>query len=225
MTQSPTYSMPASARISRVRCDLGERRPEPAARPRAGALLDCVDDVVDDLLLFILGLAVDQRRVVVTVAHPFPAELLAALDDARIFAADVGVERHGALDAVFFHHLHHAPDADAHAVVAPGVVQHVRHELRGHRSNGRGWSVEQKMLDVRNDPERYARAVRPAQRLTVDDGGIREPIMLLRSGQRLRHIDSPLRFYVDERAGRHGRFFHPPGLQAYRKFPVPAPKR
>ena len=127
-------------------------------------------DVLDQPRFLVFGLAVDQGGIVVAVAHPFPAELLAALDDARIVAAHVGVQRDGALDTVLLHHVHHSPDTDAHTVVAPRIVQHVGDKACGHRSDRCGRPVEQEVLDIWNDPDRHPRAIRPAQRLAIDDG-------------------------------------------------------
>ena len=61
-----------------------------------------VTDLLDQRALLGLRLLVEQDRVGGAVAHPLPAELLALLDDARIFAADVGVERDRAAHAVAF---------------------------------------------------------------------------------------------------------------------------
>ena len=79
---------------------LAQRRAEPAARRLADALGDGRHRFLDQRALLGLRLLVDQDGIGDAVPHPFPAELLALLDDARIFAANVGVERHRAAHAV-----------------------------------------------------------------------------------------------------------------------------
>src|SRR5262245_59086888 len=52
----------------------------------------------------------------------------------------------------------------------------------------RGRPVEQKMLDVGNDPHRHPRPVGPAQRRAIDDGRIGKAIVLLGRQRRLEHF-------------------------------------
>jgi hypothetical protein len=66
------------------------------------------------------------------------------LHDAGIVQGDFGVEGDGAADGVFAHDVHHAPDADAVAVVAAAVVADVR---------GIGKQVDVEMFDVGDDPD------------------------------------------------------------------------
>src|SRR5262249_16328507 len=91
--------------------------------------------------------------------------------------------------------LPHPPLADTHAVVAPGIVEHVGDQTCGHRGDRRGRPVEQKVLDIRNDPDRHACAVRPPQRLAVDDGRIRITVLLLGGRRSLRHSSDPCALY------------------------------
>ena len=179
-----------------------QRRAEPAARLLAGARFDGIDDVLDQLLFLLLGLAVDQCGIVAAMAHPFPSKLLADLDDAGIVTTYVGVQRDGTFDAVLSHHVHHPPNADADAVVAPGIIQHVGNEACGHRSDRCGRPVEQEMLDIGNDPDRHARAVWPAQRLAVHDGRVGISILLLRGGRPLRHGSIPCVRFMRSSCGR-----------------------
>src|SRR4029077_7500009 len=67
---------------------LAQGRAEPAARRFLHALRDRADDIADERALFGLRLPVDQRRIVVPMPHPLPAELVSFLDDARIVPAD-----------------------------------------------------------------------------------------------------------------------------------------
>src|SRR5262249_18483583 len=113
----------------------------------------------------------EHARIVLAVTHPFPIELLAGLDHLGIALAYVGIERHRALDAVPLHHVHEAPYAGAVAVIAPGIIEHVGHEVHGRGGHRGRRPVEQKMLDVGNDPDRDACAVRQAPRFSVDDRG------------------------------------------------------
>src|SRR5262249_46373613 len=99
-------------------------------------------DLLDECTLFGFRLAREQGRVVVAVPHPFPAEVPALFDDARIARAHIGVERDRAFDAIALHHFHHPPDADAHAVVAPRIVEHVGWSAgskAGRTENARYW--------------------------------------------------------------------------------------
>ena len=63
-----------------------------------------------------------------SVAHPFPAELFPS---SMICGYSVQTSELSAtvpFTPPLSHHLHHAPDADAGAVVAPGIVEHVRNQ-------------------------------------------------------------------------------------------------
>ena len=153
---------------------LAQRRAEPALRCGSGAFRDGGDDVADQPALLVLRLVVEQHRVGAAMPHPFPAEIVAGLDDAGVLAADLGVEGDRALDSVALHHLHHAPDADPHPEIAPRIVQHVGLEMRGHRGDRCRGPVPVEMLDIGDHPDRDPRAVREAQRLPVDDRRIIE---------------------------------------------------
>ena len=74
-----------------IECAMGfaQRRTEPAARLLTSARVDGIDNGLYQLFFLILGLTVDQGGIVVAVAHPFPAKLFAALDNTRVFGADV----------------------------------------------------------------------------------------------------------------------------------------
>src|SRR5437879_356359 len=99
----------------------------------------------------------EQTRVALVVPHELPAERATVLDDLGIVVAHLGVERDGPADAVTGHHLHQAEDPDTVTVVARRPVDDVGRQAgaAGHRL------VQRKGLDVRDDPEREARAVRP----------------------------------------------------------------
>ena len=103
------------------------------------------------------------------MAHPFPAEFVAGLDDLRIVLADLGIEGNGALDAVLLEYLHHPPDPHPDAEVAPRVVQHVGLHVHGHRRDRGCRLVEMEMLDVGDHPDRNPLAIWKTQRLAVDD--------------------------------------------------------
>src|SRR4029077_10026612 len=90
------------------------------------------------------------------------------------------VQRDAAAHAVPGHHVGHAPEADPVAIVAMGVVEHVRHRSRPRdlaRVVGR---LELVMLDVGCQPYGDARPARP------DDArapAIRRVIVMPRFGQ------------------------------------------
>ena len=159
---------------------LAQSRAEPAARRFADALGDRSHDCLDERAFLRFRLAGEQGGIVVAMAHPLPVEFSSLFDDARIALADVGVQRDGPFDAVALHHLHHPPDADAHPVVAPRIVQDIRVDRQ--IGQPRRWPVEQKMLDVRDHPDGDASAVRPRQTRPVDDRGIVEAVVLGRHG-------------------------------------------
>ncbi len=81
--------------------------------------------------------------------------------DARIEAADLGVERHRAADAVLGQHLHDPPHADPIAVVAARMVADVRRLIA---------DLDMEVLDIGDHPHRNPRAVRPDYARPVDDG-------------------------------------------------------
>ena len=112
----------------------------------------------------------EQARVALVVPHELPAERASVLDDLGIVVAHLGVERDGPAHAVTRHHLHHAEDPDAVAVVARRPVDDVGRQAgaAGHRL------VQRKGLDVRDNPEREARAVRPSDRGSAIDRHIGE---------------------------------------------------
>ena len=155
---------------------LGEQREgapgfgKAGAEPAAHALAQRLDGVLgleDGVAFLLLGLPGHDHRVGQAVAHELPAELLGFLEDFRVVLGDLGIERDTAADAVFRHHLHHAPDADTVAVVAAGVVADVRRA---------GEEVEVEVLDVGDHPDGDAGAVRPGDFRPVDDGLVGEEV-------------------------------------------------
>ena len=110
----------------------------------------------------------EVARVALVVPHELPAELDRILDDLGIIVAHLAVEGGGAAHAMTCHHLHQAKDADAVAVVARRPIDDIGclASPAGHRL------VQREGLDVRNDPECNARAVRPGDRGSTVDWNI-----------------------------------------------------
>src|SRR5579859_804596 len=120
--------------------------------------------------------------------HPFPAELVSCLNDARIVNANLRVKRNGSPNAVALHDVHQPPDSHAHTVVTPGIIQHIGNEARSGICHGSRRAIEKKVLNVRNYPYGDASAVRPAQRFSVHNCGIRKTgLVLWVSSRQLSH--------------------------------------
>src|SRR5262245_16609023 len=97
--------------------------------------------------------------------HKLPAELERVLNHLGIVVAYLAVEGGSATHTVPCHHLHEAEDADAVAIVARRPVDDVGC-FAGAAGHG---LVQREGLDVRDDPERHTRAIRPGEcRTTVD---------------------------------------------------------
>ena len=156
---------------------VGDGGREPAAQLAAGESEVRGLAVLDDLALLLLAVAPVVARVEVAVAHVLPAPRLHGLQDLGIHFDHRHRQRHGAAHAVLVQDLEHAPQADAVAVVAAAIAQHVgmRHARPGiaHPHLGREIFV---VLDVWADPDRDPRAVGPGKLRSLDDGGVAEPV-------------------------------------------------
>src|SRR5262249_57135551 len=96
-----------------------QARAEPAARPRAGKLLNYVERTKDRLAL--VGEFV-HRLLIVAVRVELPAAVEARLDDAGIDLAAARIERHGRADREFVEQTADAPEADAHPILVPAPI-------------------------------------------------------------------------------------------------------
>src|SRR5580658_1812412 len=112
------------------------------------------------------------------MCQPFPAEAVAFLHDLRIIRAGFGIDRCSGLEALSLENLHEPPDAHTNTVVPPRVVQYIRFEARGHRSQRDRGLVVVKMLDVWHDPDRDACAVWQLQWAAARNGRVVESAML-----------------------------------------------
>ena len=152
---------------------------EPAAQLAAGEPEMRRLAVLDHLALLLGRIAPVVARVEVAVAHIFPASCFHGFEDVGIHLDHRHRERNGAADRVLVHDLEHAPQADAIAVVAAAVAQHVgmRHARPriAHPDLGRDVFV---MLDIGAGPDRDARALGPAQFRPLDDRGVGEPVRI-----------------------------------------------
>src|SRR5262245_28555770 len=146
-------------------------RAEPADRALAAGLRNGVECGADDLRLLLGRHLVEATRIALVVAHPFPAPLLAFLDDLRMVQADVAVECDGAADLVAVEHLHQPEHADAVAVIAHRPDRDVRDLARREAARAR---LEREELDVGNDPQRDPRAVGPFEPRTANDRRVRK---------------------------------------------------
>ena len=156
---------------------VGDGGREPAAQLAAGESEVRGLAVLDDLALLLLAVAPVVARVEVAVAHVLPAPRLHGLQDLGIHLDHRHRQRHGAAHAVLVQDLEHAPQADAVAVVAAAIAQHVgmRHARPGIAHPHLGGEIFV-VLDVRADPDRDPRAVGPGKLRSFDDGGVAEPV-------------------------------------------------
>ncbi len=127
-------------------------------------------ETADDLAIRVGDVANKVGRGVIdAVSDPGPVAFLALLDDPWIFADDLSVQAHGAAHAARIHQVHHAPQANAVAVIAPSVVQRVGAEHRRARYQSGALDRGREVLDVDVRHDRHARSVRQLERLAVDD--------------------------------------------------------
>src|SRR5262249_17643499 len=105
--------------------------------------------VWDDLGLLCDWHFVEAAGVALVVSHPFPATLLAFLDDFRMVDTDIAVERGGCAHAVTGENLHQPEHTDAVAVVTHGPDRDVRKLARTAAARAR---FQREKLDMGNDP-------------------------------------------------------------------------
>src|SRR5262249_53767524 len=127
--------------------------------------------MVSSVSRMIVGSSSAGTLVALVVSHPFPATLLAFLDDFRMVDADIAIERDGRAHAVAVENLHQPEHADAVAVVAHGPDRDVRNLTRTEAAGAR---LQREKLDIGNDPQGDARIARPFERRPSDDGRVRE---------------------------------------------------
>src|SRR5262245_57632769 len=117
----------------------------------------------------------EMARVTLVVPHALPAKLDHVLHDLGIVVTHLAVESDGAAQAVPCQHFHDPKDTDAVTIVARRPVDDVG-RLAGATWY---WLVERKGLDVGNDPERDASAVRPRELgSAVDRNVVERPVAL-----------------------------------------------
>src|SRR5262245_24869954 len=118
----------------------------------------------------------EVARVALVVAHKLPVELGRVLYDLGIVVAHLTVEGNSSAYAVPCEHLHDAKDADAVAIITWGPVDDVRRQARSARYR----LVQRKGLDVGDDPEGDARAIRPSNPGSAVDRHVGERPVALR---------------------------------------------
>ena len=106
------------------------------------------------------------------MGQPCPVSFRAGLDDLRVFDGDSRIEQHAGPDAMPVEDLRQPPDAYPGAIVPPAVVQRIRYQGRGPVIEAGRGAAEKKMLDVQPDVERDPGAVRPADRIPLDDRAV-----------------------------------------------------
>ncbi len=157
---------------------LGQRGAEPSPWSPARRLLDGGDHVGE---ISAFGAARDvglQCRVVLAMRQPRPIARLSGLDDVRIVLRDIGIEQHAGPYPVPIEDLDQPPDADTWPVVAPAEVQRVGHQVCGVGVEVGGRAVDLEVFDVQPDIERDARTVGPLQRRPLDNGAVREELVV-----------------------------------------------
>ncbi len=172
------------------------RRREPARKRLAGVLVVQRHALGDGGALGVLVEVPVVARVVHAVRHVFPAALVhRPMDFGKHFEHRV-VERHGAAHLVTVEHFQQAPEPDPVAVLAYAVVENVgvwRARPRITHPNELGHELV--VLDVRHDPQRYARIAGPAQRRSLDDRRVIEARgwhgrIVLEGGSRMERVEA-----------------------------------
>ena len=149
---------------------VGDRRAEPAAQPPSGEAVVEVLRLLHRRALFLRGEIPVVAGVVDAVRHVLPAALFHGAQDLREVLQHRHAEADGAANVQRVGQLEQPPQADAVAVVALAVAEHVgvRRTRPGIAGAHEGRQVFV-VLDVRHHPQRDARVARPAQRRAVQD--------------------------------------------------------
>src|SRR5262249_13774664 len=148
-----------------------QSRAQPADRTCAAHSCDGIERVADDRWLLFDWHFVEAAGVALVVSHPFPATLLAFLDDFRMVDADIAVERDGRAHAVTVENLHQPKHTDAVAVVTHGPDRDVRNLARTEAAPTR---FQREKLDMGNAPRGHGRSAGPFERGPSDEGRVRE---------------------------------------------------
>src|SRR5262249_51708249 len=138
-----------------------QSRAQPADRTCAAHSCDGIERVADDRGLLFDWHFVEAAGVALVVAHPFPATLLAFLDDFRMVDADIAVERDGRAHAVTVENLHQPEHADAVAVVTHGPDRDVRDLARTEAARAR-FQRETRYWERPTGPRAHRQAIRAA---------------------------------------------------------------
>ena len=152
---------------------VGDGRAEPAALLAAGEFAVDLAGFQHRRHLLLARKIPVVAGVVDAVGHQFPVALLHRLQDRRVVLDHRHREADGGGDAERVGRLEQPPQADAVAVVADGIAEHI-----GRRAAGPGvpqaleGGLELVVLDVRADPQRDARAIGPGEPGAVQDGRI-----------------------------------------------------
>src|SRR5262249_14883121 len=155
-----------------------QARRQPAFWTPSGRRRDALAGAEHDAALFLGRHEMEVARVALVVPHELPAELDCVLDDLGIIVAHLTVEGSGPAHSMTCHHLHQTKDADTVAVVARRPVDDI-----GCLTGPAGyWLVQREGLNVWDNPEGNASAVRPGDRgATVDWNIVNPSCYLLKS--------------------------------------------
>ena len=141
----------------------GRRGREPSRELAAGVPAIGLDALLDRGALGVLRHVPVIARVVEAVRHHVPLAALVRFQDLRIVVEHREIERGGAADAEVVHDVEHAPEADAVAVVAQAVAQHVGMWRARPRIARPRFGQILVVLDVRHDPDGKACAAGPGK--------------------------------------------------------------
>jgi hypothetical protein len=144
---------------------LADRRQASNGTPAARAG-DRVDRRADDLGLFFGRHFVEATGVALIVSHPFPAALLALLDDFRMVDADIAVECDGRANPVAIENLHEPENADPVAVVAHRPDRNVGNLAGAEAARAR---LEREEFNIGHHPQCHACTARPVETWPSDD--------------------------------------------------------
>jgi hypothetical protein len=102
-----------------------------------------------------------DRHLLEGMAHRLPAGIAGLPGDALVVEANASVDRQGRVDAEALVEVEETPDADAHAVLVPAPVRHVRQQ---HLASGAGITCRA-----------IGREMSHTSRLTIDQTMMRAP--------------------------------------------------
>ena len=165
----------------------GDRGAEHALELLPRVALQRINAVPVKLPLLLFGVAVEVTSVVDAMAHEVPITLHHGFGDLGVMFQHRQVEGHTTLDFILVQHLQHTPESHPVAVVAVGILLHVRIWRAGPRvSNTVVVGQILVVFNVGSYPERNSSIVGPLDDGAVYDGAVVNAVRGQRHGGHLR---------------------------------------